>query len=221
MKSTTKFVILAAVAVLLLSALVIGIPSLEAKSSKPEKVETQTSTIDVDQVLSIRALGNKDAPVKVTEYASLSCSHCADFHKNTFPAFKEKYIDTGKVYFVYQDYPLNGPALDAAIVSRCIPEDYYFKFVKFLFESQGEWAFGRGHRRKLLQNARLLGASEDYLEECLDSQELRLGITKSIQNAQSQFDIRSTPSFVVNDSEVILGGKSLEDFAKVIDPLIE
>lgn len=69
-----------------------------------------------------KELGDENAPVVIEEYASLSCNHCASFHKDTFPKLKEEYIDTGKVYFIYNDFPLNASALDGAMVARCMPE---------------------------------------------------------------------------------------------------
>ena len=108
-------------------------------------------------MLADRSLGNPDAPVQVHEFASLTCTHCADFSKQTFEAFKVAYIDTGKVFFTYHDFPLNAPALEATMIARCLPETRYFQFVSFLFQTQDKWAFSEDYKKSLNQNVKLLG----------------------------------------------------------------
>lgn len=177
--------------------------------------------IDVQAVLADRALGNPDAKIVIREFASLACSHCANFAKTTWPALMEEYVDTGKVYFIYSDFPLNASSLDAAIVARCMPEDSYFRYIKFLFETQDEWAFADNYRTMLLQNAKLLGASEDRLQACLNNQEIRGGLIARLEEFRGKHNLQSTPSFIINDKEVLVGYRGIEDFRAVIDPLLE
>ena len=82
------------------------------------------------------ALGKEDAPVKIVEYMSMTCSHCANFHTKTFDAIKEKYVDTGKVYFVIREFPFDPRAAAAFMLARCAPKEQYFPFVSMLFKQQ-------------------------------------------------------------------------------------
>ncbi|MGB0720728.1 MAG: thioredoxin domain-containing protein, partial [Bdellovibrionales bacterium] len=87
--------------------------------------------IDVDAALSDRILGDANAPMRISEHSSLTCGHCGAFHKHTFKPFKEKWIDGGKAYLVFSDFPLNAPALHAAMAARCLPDTTrYFEFVQ-------------------------------------------------------------------------------------------
>ena len=100
-------------------------------------------------------LGPADAKVTIVEYASMTCSHCANFHNKTFEALKTKYIDTGKVRFVAREFPFDPRAAAAFMLARCAPKEQYFPFVSMLFKQQASWAtaqdgraaFGKGFCR--------------------------------------------------------------------------
>lgn len=185
-----------------------------------EKSDVDVVMVDAEQALSQRALGDENAPVVIEEYASLSCNHCASFHKDTLPRLKEEYIDTGKVYFIYNDFPLNASALDGAMVARCMPEKDYFKFVSFLFETQEDWAFAGNYKDILEQNAKLLGLGSDRFDACLANNELRMGLLELVKEAQEQHNIQSTPSFIINGTRVLKGNQPFEVMKNAIDPLI-
>jgi len=174
---------------------------------------TQLPTSDV---LGVRGVGNPDAPVQVREYFSLTCNHCADFHKNTFPQLKSKYIDTGKIYFIYEEMPLNGPALYGSMIARCLPEERYSEFVGLLLETQADWAFGGNFKEALQKNAALAGMGEEDFNACFENEELRLAIADNIDKSSQAWKIGSTPSFVFNNGERILrGGQPIEVFDAV------
>lgn len=185
-----------------------------------EKSGKSMEMVDAEAALAKRALGDENAPVVIEEYASLSCNHCASFHKDTFPKLKEEYIDTGKVYFIYNDFPLNASALDGAMVARCMPEKNYFKFISFLFETQEDWAFSGNYKDILEQNAKLLGLGSDHFQACLANNELRTGLLEIVREAQQDHQIQSTPSFVINGTRVLKGNQPFESFKKTIDPLV-
>jgi protein-disulfide isomerase len=86
-----------------------------------------------------RVLGSPDAPVTIVEYASLTCPACADFHVNTLPDLKERYIDTGKVRLVYRDFPLDAAALAASAIALCAPEPQFFRFIDVFYRNQQRW----------------------------------------------------------------------------------
>lgn len=186
-------------------------------------VETSSEDLpvmDTDAALAKRALGDENAPVLIEEFASLSCSHCASFHKDTFDKLKEEYIDTGKVRFIFNDFPLNASALDGAMVARCLPEKNYFKFISFLFQTQDDWAFEANYKSILEQNAKLLGLGSEEFKSCLGNQALRTGLMDVVSEAQEVYGIKSTPSFVINGETVIAGNQSFERLQKIIDPLL-
>lgn len=192
----------------------------EAAADAAPEAATQTAAIDVEKALAVRTVGSADAPVKLEEFASLSCSHCADFYKNTYPKLKTEYIDTGKVQFTYTDFPLNAPALEAALVARCLPEGHYFNFLKALFENQKDWAFTEQFSEKLKHNAAMLGMSTDSYNACVSSEELRKGLMDRMQKAAETHQIQSTPSFIFNDKEPMKGAVDYEAFKKKIDELL-
>lgn len=171
-------------------------------------------------ILGTRGVGNPDAPIQIQEFFSLTCNHCADFHTGTYQQLKAKYIDTGVVYFIYQEFPLNGPALYGSMIARCMPEDRYASFIDLLLRSQDKWAFSGDFKNALRQNAALAGMNEEEFDACFSNQELQKAIATNIKEASDVWKITSTPSFVVNDGvRVLSGGQSIESFDKVINEL--
>ncbi|MEM6811878.1 MAG: thioredoxin domain-containing protein [Pseudomonadota bacterium] len=177
----------------------------------------QKRNLPVNESLGVRGLGDPNAPVKIQEFFSLTCNHCATFHTGTFQELKRKYIDTGKVYFVYEEFPLNGPALYASKIARCLPEDKYAGYISVLLRDQTVWAFGGDFKSDLKQRAVLAGMSEEDFEACFNNEELQTAIGEQIDAAMDIFRIRSTPTFVFNDGERILrGGQNIESFDGII-----
>jgi protein-disulfide isomerase len=167
-----------------------------------------------------QALGDPDAPVTIIEYASLTCPHCADFHTEILPELKEKYIAPGKVRLVYRDFPLDQQALNAAVLAHCAGPDRYFGFLDVLFETQQSWARADDHVAALKRLGKLGGLSEAQIEQCLADEELANAILQTRLDAQNQYDIGSTPSFII-DGETHAGSRSVEEFSKLIDPLLD
>lgn len=191
-------------------------PPAEAVAAAPAKPAV---TIDVKAALATRSMGDPKAPVRLDEYASLSCPHCAEFTKDTFDKIKAAYIDTGKVFYTYTDIPLNAPALEAAMVARCMPAAHYFDFVKILFTTQDKWAFNDKYETSLRQSSKLLGMSDETFDACVGNQELKLAIVSRMDEMGKANHIESTPSFIIN-GKLIHGALPFEDFQKVIDPLL-
>jgi protein-disulfide isomerase len=173
--------------------------------------------LNVADAMAARAIGNPNAPVKIVEYASMTCSHCADFNQNVLPELKTKLIDTGKVYLEFQEFPLNAPALDAALLARCLPADRYESFTGLLFKTQEDWTTRPDYITVLKQNAKLAGLSEEGADTCLKSTELRQAIGERIQKATDEWKISSTPTFVVNGgAEFIRGAMPVEEFERIV-----
>ncbi len=172
---------------------------------------------DASQVLdSDRLLGKPDAPITIIEYASMTCPHCASFHRETLPTIKKNWIDTGKARLVYRDYPLDGLALRAATLAGCVEGDAYFAFVDALFSGQQIWARAGDPMAALSQIARLAGMDQKTFESCISNNNEMDRILKQQADASKAFDIRSTPSFLIN-GEKVTGGRSAEEFEKLLE----
>ena len=164
------------------------------------------------------ALGDADAPVTVTEYASFTCPHCANFHEETFGRIKDEYIDTGKVRWVYREVYFDRFGLWAGLVARCGGEDRYFGLVDLLYEKQGEWARG-DEPAEIADNLRRLGRSaglgEEQLAACLQDGEKAQALVAEFQRNAEADNVNSTPSFVIGGETH--SNQPYEDLAELID----
>jgi protein-disulfide isomerase len=186
-------------------------------------LSTSAGAITPDEAAALpdRVLGKADAPVSIIEYASLTCSHCAHFHEETFPKLKEKYIDTGKVKLILRDYPNSPPALRAAAIARCLPESSYYAYMSTLFKSQNDWAQSDDPIKSLLQYAKLGGLSSEDAEACANSTKLMDAITANMLKADQYYMVAATPTFVFNEGkDKIAGAVPFEQFAAKIEALL-
>ncbi len=157
------------------------------------------------------ALGDANAPNVVIEYASMTCPHCQRFHAEVFDAFKEKYIDTGKVRFLFREYPLDPLATAAIMIARCAPADRQFAIVDLLFDNQRQWAFVQDPTTALRNLVRQAGFTQESFQACLTNQEILDGVNWVKDRATSEFGVNSTPTFFVNGTQ-LRGEQSLEAF---------
>jgi protein-disulfide isomerase len=185
----------------------------DEESPVAEAVET---AFDLEAAKKERILGDPSAPIKISEHSSFSCGHCGKFHNEVFADFKRAYIDTGKAYLVFSDFPLNAPALRATMAARCVSEERYFDFVADLFATQKDWAYEQNYLSLLEEKAAGYGLNKATFDACVSSEALQNAILERIQGVQAQWDVRSTPSFVVNNQEVISGALSFDKFDKAI-----
>ena len=174
---------------------------------------------DVAPVLSDVALGKADAPGTVIEYASLTCPHCAHFANDTFDKVKAAYIDTGKVKWIYRDFPLDEMALRAAMMARCGGADRYYGFIELIFKQQLHWVTDKDPLQALAQLGRFGGMSEDQFKACMANKEVENAVLQSRVNAQKEFDVDNTPSFIINGKKEA-GAMEFDDFAKTVDALL-
>ena len=164
------------------------------------------------------ALGDEKAPVTIIEYASMTCPHCAAFHATTYPELKKRYIDTGKVRFIFREFPLDQLALAGFLLARCSGPDRYFPMIDTLFQQQKEWVVQKP-LGPLLAIAKQAGMSEQAFNECLQDQKLIDGLEDVRQRAM-KLNIQSTPSFFVN-GKPLKGAFSIEDFEKAMAPYLK
>ena len=165
------------------------------------------------------ALGDPDAPVTVIEFFSLTCPHCRSFHENVYNRLKPDYVDAGKVRYVFRDFPLNLPALQAAILARCAGRERYAAFVDVLFQTFDDWAGAGDYTERLAQIGELGGVGRDRFEACLADKALENAIFQSIADAQAEYGVSSTPTLIVN-GEKYEGAMRFEAFAEHIDRLL-
>lgn len=189
----------------------------ETTEAPTDTAAPATVTIDVNAALSDRTLGDTSAPVKISEHASFTCGHCGDFHRETFAKLKKEYIDTGKAYLVFSDFPLNAPAVQASMVARCLPQEKYFDFVSLLFEKQQDWAYNPNYLDYLKVEAGKAGLDEAHFQACIQNTELQEGIVNRMKGVQAQWNINSTPSFVINNRNTVSGAIPFEEFKKLIE----
>jgi protein-disulfide isomerase len=165
-----------------------------------------------------RILGNPDAPITIVEYASLTCPHCAHFTNDVLPELKKKWIDTGKAKLVLRDYPLDEPALRAAMIARCAPPDRYYAFVDTFFGSQEKWMAARDYRDALARLVKLGGMSREEFDNCLKNTTLENKIVEGRLIASKELDVNSTPTFFINGTK-FTGAPTVEEFDKALSGL--
>jgi len=173
-----------------------------------------------ESIISERILGKADAPVTVDEYVSMTCSHCAQFYNDTLPELEKNYVDNGKVRFILHDFPLDGIALKASSIARCMPEDEFYPFVKVLYKNLANWATAPDPEKALLQYAKLGGLSEDKAKTCLADTKLQDALIESRTFATQQLGVEATPTFVINGKETLKGAQPAASFAKIFDRLL-
>jgi protein-disulfide isomerase len=177
---------------------------------------------DGDDRMADRVLGDPKAPVKVDEYVSLGCSHCAEFYNNILPEIEKKYVDTGKVKLVLHDYPLDGASLKGAALARCMPADEYYPFIKTLYATQAAWAYAGGDPvEKIIGYAKLGGMSEDKAKACVADTKLQDEIIAERTDATDRLKVNATPTFIINDGvDTINGAEPATVFAAAFDKIL-
>jgi len=168
------------------------------------------------------ALGRADAAVTITEYASMTCPHCAAFNADVFPKIKSEYIDTGKIRYVFREFPLDIKAAAGSVLSRCIAKDdanKYFAVTDLLFKTQADWVM-KNTTEALIRIGKQAGLTQDQIEACLRDQSLLDKLAADQKYAAEVLKVDSTPTFFIN-GEKIKGETSIEEFEKKINPLLK
>jgi protein-disulfide isomerase len=153
------------------------------------------------------SMGNPNAKVKVVEYASASCPHCARFNNNVFPEFKKKYIDTGKAYYTFKEYltPPENVAAASFLVARCAGPDKYFTLLDAIYQQQQEMYQTGDFRGILLRIAQSAGLSEQQFNACLNDEAAMKALNERVTRAVQQDKVTGTPTFFFNGKKVAEG----------------
>ncbi|MCZ7660703.1 MAG: DsbA family protein [Xanthobacteraceae bacterium] len=205
-----EFVTEAGLAVLAAAAL----PALPAFAQTPSTEELLRPGPLPEQVL-----GKADAPVTIIEYASMTCGHCASFHKTTYPELKKRYIDTGKVRFIFREFPLDPLAAGAFMLARCAGEGKYFPMVEMLFDHQDQWAV-RQPLPPLLALAKQAGFTEQSFNSCLQDDKLLKQVEAVRDRGAKEFGVNSTPTFFIN-GKIEKGALTIQQLESKIEPLLK
>ncbi len=189
----------------------------EAKAQAASDVAKPVSLPDM-------ALGPKDAAVTITEYASMTCPHCAAFNEQVFPKLKAEFIDTGKIRYIFREFPLDIKAAAGSMLARCIAKDdaaKYFAVVDVLFKQQMDWAYGKTSTTEgLTRIGKQAGLSQEQVDSCLKDQALLDKIAADQKYAADILKVNSTPTFFVN-GDVIKGEASFDVFDQKIKSLLK
>ena len=174
------------------------------------------------QSLPDMGLGPANATVTITEYASMTCPHCANFNETVFPKIKSEYIDSGKIRYVFREFPLDIKAAAGSMLARCIAKDdaaKYFAVIDLLFKQQSEWVM-KNTTETLTRIGKQAGLTQQAVEDCLKDQALLDKIAADQKFANEVLKVNSTPTFFIN-GEMVKGETSFEEFDKKIKALLK
>jgi protein-disulfide isomerase len=200
-----------------------GLPAAAETYPAPITVYTDRSNEPVDPnelkeagPLGDTLIGKPGAPVTIIEYASLACPICRVFHGKVFPQLKKTYIDTGKVVFIYREFPIGKSAQAAAVVARCAPPKDYFRISERLLANFGKWAAQEIQADALYKLVQDTGLTRAQFDSCLANQPINEGIVWSKQRGR-KLGVQGTPTFFINGQKV-RGIMSFEEMQKLIEP---
>ncbi|KQT88090.1 DsbA family protein [Aurantimonas sp. Leaf443] len=206
-----------------------GAPATSATTSAPAAapaadvtVPEPSATVDVaklmaEQPLKDVVIGNPDAPVTIVEYASMTCSHCATFHEETYPTLKKDYLDTGKAKLILREFPFDPRALAAFMLARCTGDDAKrTAMVDVLFDQQDTWARAENASVALLNIAKLAGMNQEQFAACLNDKDLQSKVVAVQEKGQSEFGVDATPTFFINGQK-FAGEMSAAQMGAIID----
>ena len=159
--------------------------------------------------------GSAVAKVKLIVFESLTCSHCADFHKNVYPELKSEFIDTGMILIEFRNFPLDMAAFNASKIAHC-KNDGNSKILHYLYNNQNEWVKGKDleELNKNLLDVIKLGNFNVNFDECLKNKEIEDHILSDRINGVKKFQINATPTIIINNEkfEKSLSFKNLKKY---------
>ncbi len=191
-------------------------PAAPATTSPPSS--PPSASLDAPPLEGDRVLGRPDAPITIIEYASLTCPHCARFHKETLPKLKSSYIDTGKVKLVFRDFPFDGLALRASALARCAPPERYFAVIETLFQQQDVWSRAKDPLVAIGNIGKLAGMSQATVDACFQDTKLLDKIVQGRMDSEKAHGVTSTPTFIIGGKK-INGAEPFETFDSLLKSL--
>lgn len=183
-----------------------------AQDAKVDLTDMMTAPKEGDM-----SLGPDSAKVTIVEYASASCPHCAAFYNDVFVQLKKDYIDTGKVKFIFREFPHNDQAMGAFMLARCSPKEKYFPLMDIFFTTQPKWvpdAFN-----SLKEIAKQTGMSAENFDKCLKNTDVAKGIMEVRDKASASYGVTGIPTIFIN-GKLWDGERTIDSLKKYIDPLL-
>ncbi len=160
-----------------------------------------TSSFSNEKIISIYD-GNPDSKIKLIIYESLTCSHCADFHKNVYPDLKKNFVDKGHIVIEFRSFPLDLAALNASKIAHC-KNDGKSDILHFLFINQKKWAKGEkiedinSNLKKILD----LKKYKIDFDKCINNKAVEDHILEDRIEAVKKFELNATPTLIINDKK--------------------
>ena len=177
------------------------------------------ANVDFTIAMQSRILGNADAPVTIIEYASATCGYCAKFHETILPTLKEKYIDTGKVKLDYRDFPLDGVALNVAMLLRCLPTRLYFRALDVTFKKQSDWLRSNSPVERVQKMLSMAGLTADMAQTCLSNAPLQESVINSRMTGMKEYAVSGTPTVIIG-KKTLTGVRPLKEYEKAIKRML-
>jgi protein-disulfide isomerase len=193
-----------------------GAPLASGSAGAPEATTLAAASSEMPLYDDDRILGDAAAPVTILEYSSLTCPHCAAFHRETLPRVKTEWIESGRARLVYRHYPLDQVALRAAAAANCVPGDGFFGFMDVLFQNQEKWAGSQDPFAAVGQYAALAGLDKATYEKCLSDEAVIDRILEKQADGRDKYNVTSTPTFVINGTPVA-GNLPYEEFNRILE----
>ena len=190
-----------------------------AAAETPAGAEVSMADLLVPGPLGDEIQGQADAPVTIVEYASMTCPHCSHFHETTYPEMKKKYIDTGKVRFIFREFPLDPLAAAAAMLARCAGKDKFFPLIDAFFAQQKDWVVQKP-LQPMFAIAKQAGFTQQSFDECLANQQMLTGLEEQRTRATQKFNVNSTPTFFIN-GKTVRGALTPEELDKQVAPYLK
>jgi protein-disulfide isomerase len=182
----------------------------------PARAQSDVPLEERGYALGDMTMGDPDAPVKIIEYASLTCGHCANFHNRTWPEIKERYVDTGKVHLTFREVYFDQFGLWTSMIARCGGEQTFFPFIDAFMKSQRDWARADDVVAEITRIGRVGGLPAERMQACLTDEAFMERLVVDYQREAGADDVSSTPTFIINGDK-ITGDRSVEDFAQLIE----
>ncbi|MGO4869076.1 MAG: thioredoxin domain-containing protein [Roseiarcus sp.] len=216
--SSTPSAVLRAAAAAFAFALFFSGSTQAQEAPKPDRTVDMATVLQPGPLPEISIGDPKGVPI--VEYGSLTCPHCATFDRDVVPSFKAKYVDTGKVRFIFREFSRNPLDVAGFVLARCVGDDKTLATIQLLFAEQDKWAFVANPLEALIAAMRPTGMSHDKAIECLKNQALADDMTKIVQMTEATVKLTGTPTFVI-DGKVYEGELTLKDLDAILKPLVK
>ena len=176
--------------------------------------------VDTIEALEKKSFGSEDAKIKMLEFASLTCGHCAKFHNEVMPIIKKNYIEKGLIHFTYKDFPLDKYALKATIIARCSGNKNFFNFLDVFYKKQKDWTRTQDPFKSLLKIAKFGGLKDEELKVCVGNKSIEDGVLKDRLKSSKNYDITATPTIYLN-GEKYKGDLTIEALDSKLKSLLD